>query len=132
MTQHSTHTQDSGHGAEHAQKPHTESVNTPLVLTVGVVLFFAVVASVVLVYAFYINYTTENLADKERTTPGAPLLKTREEKAIALTTLDKGGEVKMASLQEGGPDRIAKILPREQAIGQVVGEYSQVKIGQVK
>ncbi|MGE3106933.1 MAG: hypothetical protein AB7O77_01120 [Phycisphaerales bacterium] len=59
---------DAWHDHAHDQMPqhaHAEVANARMIIGVGVGLFFAVVVTVVIIYWFYIGYTTRLLSDAE-------------------------------------------------------------------
>jgi hypothetical protein len=128
-TSHADHdAPDAWHDHSHdaaAQPAHTEQVAVGQVMTIGLVLFMAIVASVVAVYGFYKWYTSTALATMEVTTPGAPALVWRAEKDAQLKLVDAGG-TKTIKGGEGVPDRSITIRPLAEAMNSTIEQYRKV------
>lgn len=116
---------DAWHDHSHDERPqeaHAEVQNTPMIMGVGVALFFVVVASVVVVYGFYTHYTTTRLSALEQTTENSPAFVTRGEQSNSLTLLKAGGTLPLKDAD--GKERQVRVSPVDQAAAGVVGRYA--------
>jgi hypothetical protein len=118
---------DAWHDHSHDTMPmhaHAENVAVGRVMAIGIALFVAVVISVVAVYGLYKWFVTHRLAAQEVTTPNAPALQWRSEKAAQLAAIDAGGNRVIAG-GEGVPDRSVTVRPIGDAMKTVVEQYRQ-------
>jgi hypothetical protein len=116
---------DTWHDHSHDERPqhaHGEVQNSNIVLAVGLALTAVIVASVIVVYGFYVHYNTQRADDRERTTAGAPLLETRGEKVKDLSMVANGGSFQMATEDEKVKKTVT-IAPVGQAMDKVVQTY---------
>lgn len=103
---------------EEPQAPHSEYVDAPLVIGVGVAGFLLIVVTVIFVYQYYHWYTIR-LKNERATASGyeAPMIATRDEMQSQL------------GLGWVDPDTAVLYAPLDAAAGQVVDRYSQRREG---
>ncbi|MBY0313063.1 MAG: hypothetical protein K2W85_13410 [Phycisphaerales bacterium] len=117
---------DSWHDHSHDEKPqhaHAETVNSGMVLGVGVFLFVLIVVACVIVYAFYIGATTRTLEKRELATADAPAKVFREWKGQSLIRLESGGTLQVPAGEEGKTKNIT-LVPIKDAAKGVIAEYA--------
>ncbi len=78
------------HADDHAQTAHTEVVDAPRVIAVGLVLFVSVIITVVIVYQFY-NWWNIGLQRRIELDKSAKIeINAREYRAESLSVLERG------------------------------------------
>jgi hypothetical protein len=98
---------DTWHDHSHDESPqhaHGEVQNSRLVMGVGLALTAVIVASVLVVYGFYVHYNTHRSDQRERTdtaeSSGSPILQMRVFKAKQLAELEGGSTFEMPTEAE--------------------------------
>lgn len=84
---------DHSHDPDKPQQGHAEVANAGRIIATGMALFMVIVVAVVVVYGFYTDYTTKQLAERERASsvgPATDALKFRNDSLLVQT---KGGAV---------------------------------------
>lgn len=108
---------------ERPQHAHAEIVDTNAVMGVGVALFFVIVFAVVAVWGFYTWYSTQRLAELERTSTDSPAWLLRGDRISMLTWLEKGHTLNIPAVDKDTPARQINIIPVKQATDTVVEQY---------
>lgn len=112
-------------GDEKPQHAHAEVGNAALIITTGLGLFLMIVASVVAVYAFYINTITRQLEEQEQARlPTSPALITHKMKVDTIEGLERKDYSWVVAPAAGDqPPRAMVQLPLEIAKQRVMKSY---------
>lgn len=113
---------DHSRDAETPREPHAEVGNAPKIIAAGILLFGAVAACVVVIYAYYMNRATAMQNEREAMVASGPNNAAREYKSSSLIPQERGGTIKAGGV---GVLYEQEIRPIAEARAEVVGQYAR-------